>query len=53
MKIGDTVKHKYSDSVGIILEIYEGCNMGVKVKFTDKEFYSLLPAIDLIELPQG
>lgn len=53
MKIGNTVKHKYSDNVGIILEIYNGCNMCVKVRFTDKEFYSILPAIDLTELTQG
>lgn len=53
MKIGDNVKHKYSGSVGIILETYEGCNMCVKVKFTDKEFCSILPAIDLTEFTQG
>lgn len=50
MKIGDTVKHRYFGSIGIILEVFDGCNMCVKVKFTDKEFCSILPTIDLIKL---
>ena len=48
MNIGDTVKHKFSDKFGVVVDVLNGCNKLVTIKFENYDFEISLPELDLI-----
>ena len=48
MNIGDKVKHKFSNKLGVVADILGGCNKLITIKFENYDFEISLPESDLI-----
>lgn len=48
MRIGDKVKHKFSEKCGVVVDVLNGCNKLITIKFENYDFEINLPESDLV-----